>query len=649
MEETQFLEINAKKRTIAVPSDLLLGVLGDKDVERVYFRCPKIVGDNINLAEHQIYVKYVTAPDKSGERYDKKEPGIYHCQDVIDEGEHITFSWKLSGHVFEEEGFVAFSVFAADGEVTRWNTFPAIGTVLITIPGGLEEVAEKYPDIITQLLNRMDEVEAIATPEAMQMYVDTYLAEHPVELDETLTDNTKAAPADVVGELKEETNHALQQSKATAIISTIKGEMLSTHSSAAIPPRNLKVFGKSWQDGEPSIDYPQEIKSLGSGGSIGGKLIGENLIDVNGIYVADWGVKQENGTRITVDGEKVTIEVLKESNSIRIPLLKPTKSFYCSLIYTFSDGVEANARPFAFRTKSGSAYGSLNLPGTIINLVTPEHIYTIDIGEGNNVKKFAVGTTITLSQSYLNETGNEFTPYIATQSFIIQTPNGLHGIPLGQTIYDVIKNSPIHMSGVHWDNATSQYYISDTIDYESGKSIQRIARYYVTIDDDIGKSSMSTNELSNFYLEKDIVLGVGAGEKSLVMSNIVSQGFSQTFNVLDTAFVGGGSNSRPYFCVSADKASTVEEFKELCVEKGVYIDYVLIEPIETDLTAEEIAQYQALCMNYPNTTIINDAGAYMEVEYVEDTELYLTGNYVPISEHNALASRVSALEQMALN
>lgn len=629
MEETHFLEINAEKRTIAVPSDLLLGVLGDKGSERVYFRCPKIVGDNINLAEHQIYIKYVTAPDNSGERYDKKEPGIYHCQDVIDKGEHITFSWKLSGHVFEKEGFIAFSMLAADGEVTRWNTFPAIGTVLITIPGGLEEVAEKYPDIITQLLNRMDEVEEIATPEAMQRYVDTYLAEHPVELDETLTDNTKAAPADVVGELKEETNHALQQSKATAIISTIKGEMLSTHSSAAIPPRNLKVFGKSWQDGEPSIDYPQEIKNVGSGGSIGGKIIGENLIDVNGIYVTDWGEKQENGTRITVDGEKVTIEVLKKSNGIRIPLLKPTKSFYCSLIYTFSDGVEANARPFVFRTKSGSVYGDRNLPGTIINLATKESIYTIDIGEGNNVNKFAVGTKVTFIRSYLNETVNEFMPYILPQSFTVLTPNGLPGIPVS--------------SGGNYTGSNGQQWVADYVDFERGKIIRNTVIRTFSGNDHIGSNGEIVNgffrctvnfpEVPNEPAIDGLCDKFKKGAGDMERFNL---GYRMLYLWIDTSRLNGEN-------------STLDDVKDFLNNNPITVCTKRETPIETDLTAEEIAQYQALCMNYPNTTIINDAGAYMEVEYVEDTELYLAGNYVPISEHNALESRVSALEQMALN
>lgn len=77
-----------------------------------------------------------------------------------------------------------------DGTISEWNTTLAEGTVL----EGLEaedEVVERNPDIITQLLNRMREAEKIATKEAMQEYVNTYLTEHPVEIDETLTNPYK--------------------------------------------------------------------------------------------------------------------------------------------------------------------------------------------------------------------------------------------------------------------------------------------------------------------------------------------------------------------------------------------------------------------------------------------------------------------------
>lgn len=200
------ITIDGETRVISVPaSELLFGVETDKDVERKHFRCPRVVGDGIDLSKHQIYISYITS-DSTGKSF-SGDSNLYLCEDVAVDGDDITFSWQLSGNVFASAGFIAFKVLAAktDGEnvQTRWNTVPAVGTVLMTVPDGMD-ISETYPDIVTQLLERMESVEKIATEEAMQGYVNTYLEAHPADIDETLTDPKKAAPADVVGKLKED-------------------------------------------------------------------------------------------------------------------------------------------------------------------------------------------------------------------------------------------------------------------------------------------------------------------------------------------------------------------------------------------------------------------------------------------------------------
>lgn len=200
MAEIQYLEINDITRMLNVPANLLLGVREDKDVKKLYFKCKKIVEENVDLSKHQIYVKYINALDKSGKKFDIMDPKICLCGDVTTQGDYITFSWLMSENVFAKAGLIAFSILASDGENTRWNTYPAIGTVLNSVPGGLQEIAGKYPDIITQLLNRMREVEKIATKEAMQEYVNTYLTEHPVGIDETLTNPYKNKTIVVFGD-----------------------------------------------------------------------------------------------------------------------------------------------------------------------------------------------------------------------------------------------------------------------------------------------------------------------------------------------------------------------------------------------------------------------------------------------------------------
>lgn len=236
------ITIDGETRMISVPaSEIFFGVESDKDVERKYFRCPKVVGDGIDLSKHQIYISYITS-DSAGKTF-SGNAGLYLCEDVATDGDDITFSWQLSGNVFASAGFIAFKVLAAktDGEnvQTRWNTVPAIGTVLMTVPDGMD-IGEAYPDIVTQLLERMASVEKIATEEAMQGYVNTYLEAHPGEIDETLTDPKKAAPASVVGELKED----IADLNRWNLIDLSKTVVGYGYSSAVGYPPNLKANEK---------------------------------------------------------------------------------------------------------------------------------------------------------------------------------------------------------------------------------------------------------------------------------------------------------------------------------------------------------------------------------------------------------------------
>lgn len=238
------ITIDGETRMISVPaSEIFFGVESDKDVERKHFRCPKVVGDGIDLSKHQIYISYITS-DSAGKTF-SGNAGLYLCEDVATDGDDITFSWQLSGNVFASAGFIAFKVLAAktDGEnvQTRWNTVPAIGTVLMTVPDGMD-IGEAYPDIVTQLLERMASVEKIATEEAMQGYVNTYLEAHPGEIDETLTDPKKAAPASVVGELKEDLSEQIGSQKFNGYYNLSKLENAIIYKGKRIAQYNVNTY-----------------------------------------------------------------------------------------------------------------------------------------------------------------------------------------------------------------------------------------------------------------------------------------------------------------------------------------------------------------------------------------------------------------------
>ena len=76
---------------------------------------------------------------------------------------------------------------------------------------------------------------------------------------------------------------------------------------------------------------------------------------------------------------------------------------------------------------------------------------------------------------------------------------------------------------------------------------------------------------------------------------------------------------------------TLDEWKEYLDENEVYVAYAFDTPIETPLSAEELATFAALHTNKPTTTVYNDAGADMAIEYVADTKNYIDQKLAAIS------------------
>lgn len=154
------LMIDPETRIINVPdSERLFVVQSDEKAERKYFKCPKIVGNNINLATMNLYINY-KSPNQADEEGDS-----YIVQDVVTSGDYITFSWVLGRNVTKYTDGIRFSVCAkksnSDGTLTtEWNTTWADGEVL----EGLEttqQIAEKNKDLIEQLLNTYDSKVAV--------------------------------------------------------------------------------------------------------------------------------------------------------------------------------------------------------------------------------------------------------------------------------------------------------------------------------------------------------------------------------------------------------------------------------------------------------------------------------------------------------
>lgn len=283
-----------RDRTVVVPESLKkIGIQFDHNVNTITFDCPRYPDEDssIDMSQMPIFINYML-PDKT--------PGSSLALSVVvDETDNtlMHFDWKITNAITPVNGVLSTLICVKQSdtegnELYHWNTdlFQKF-----TVGNGMEcngQVAEMNPDVISQLLARMGEVDTRTSAEAMSGYineymtknppqptdeqasagintymasngqthvdaymtenqelvqnsVDDYLGRNPLQLDDSLIDSTKAAPADKVGELKSDLSHldntVFDKKKSEYVVTTTprisyqfkKGMKYSIHISAS--------------------------------------------------------------------------------------------------------------------------------------------------------------------------------------------------------------------------------------------------------------------------------------------------------------------------------------------------------------------------------------------------------------------------------
>ena len=153
-EETEVCTIDNDLRTITIPSGLqTVGVESDEDVRRLNFQMPKQYHE-VDLSEFDIRINFMNA-NNSGD--------VYAVTDKAVSGDNITFSWLVGRNALAYRGNIRFIVCLkktdAEGVVQQeFNTTVATLSVLEGLET-TEAVVAENPDIIEQILARLDELE----------------------------------------------------------------------------------------------------------------------------------------------------------------------------------------------------------------------------------------------------------------------------------------------------------------------------------------------------------------------------------------------------------------------------------------------------------------------------------------------------------
>ena len=357
----------------------------------------------------------------------------------------------------------------------------------------------------------------------------------------------------------------------------------------------------------PSPDYPQQIVSAGSDGKIGVEVRGKNLVDIYG-YSAN-SISSPKAERILFNTYGTTLSTTEKTDKLIVhqeiidgaTANSYTSGYFCiginrkletgkDYIITFNINVIQN--PFSVSTIFVLLNGIEANRAEVIGDKVTVKVSCKEDGERQYVEVRNCGMSLEISNFMITEKDENtiYEPYYESQSISISTPTGLPAIPV-----DTDGN---------YTDANGQQWIADYVDLKRGKYVQRVNS--LTLDGD--KLKFVADQTNTYWnLPQQSAVKPGG---YFILSKYFGKKSFLTNKVYDFIFTTPVDMDGLFETSDELNAFVVQKYKE---NAPVVLHYPMQEPIERDLTPEEIQAYKNL-VTYAGTTIVeNDAECYMEV------------------------------------
>lgn len=384
---------------------------------------------------------------------------------------------------------------------------------------------------------------------------------------------------------------ARELAAASAVIKSATGESITVSDASDIGLYKLNIYGKTMQDRTPTPEEPVELVSVGDVGSIGVSVAtGKNILAkpfLLGVHSMS-GYSNANDRVISTDG------------------------FYLkSGIYVISGAISDSWTLYIngmVNTTTTNGF-QRNIPGRVFDI--PDNgLYNVQFNRGDG-NAFTEGEIQALNRTAQVEIGSTPTPYepYKGQILTISTPNGLPGIPV--------------TTGGNYTDENGQQWICDEVDFARGVYVHRTKKI------EVNGSSAEGWYVSNIqYVEGATRFDINIPDEPRAggfycLCNAYAGSVAANTGAETCWCVGDATATHLQFRICTSYASTVDELKAILQANPVTFIYQLATPIETPLSAEEIAAYSALHTYRNHTTVSNDASAHMDLEYVMDAKKYI--------------------------
>ena len=593
----------------------------DHNSERLTFEMPLYIDGHAMTLCNLIELHFINISANG----DTQHPGTYEVTDIKAEGDKAIFTWLISQEATQLVGSLNFLIVfkcVEDGvTVYRWSTEIFKNLSVSSGMDNGEAVLTEYPDILaqwkTQLFDASDTaVSNVATAEASALSAI-----------EAAGEAKKQSVLDSIPDEYEALSALVDQShrnKAGAVVLDAEGKSIVLKDASEYPLQNLKLFGKSTQDGTPTPEAPIDIVSSGNGKSVKVFSCGKNLIDTCNPVRTVQCTAEAIGNQLLI-----TRTNTKESYS-NVYFTAGAYSMYVgktlSLQVTNTTDLTWNFRVGNFVDNTIADSGCIVIVGVAkgetktVTFVVPENADGAKLGiritsDNNSV---ADGSTCIIKnfQLEIGENATEYECYKTAQEVDLTSVPVLCGVS-------------VSVGGNHVDT-DGQKWFCDDVDCDLGAHTQRVNKYIVTGEEDWYISAQQ-HFTGDGYYRYDVNTSC---DKPAIITDVLCSHFPYL-----------GTNKKGAWALNegvvlslriVGQFTTVDELKAFLSEQftagSPVTFYYATSPIETPLSDVEIAAFKALHSNKPNTTILNDAGAYMAVDYVADTKTYIDNKIKKLME-----------------
>lgn len=356
------------------------------------------------------------------------------------------------------------------------------------------------------------------------------------------------------------------------IVNSASGNAIALKDSAKDKLVNLKLYGKTIQDGTPTPDTPVPLVSVGDSGSFEvGLFGGKNFLEVN-----------------------ITSQT---SNGI-----------------TYTKNSDNTITENGTATGTSQCWFNLNVEKNLI------------VGKTYKVNNCIVQLTKTDGkQSYSDTTFQYTNEIIQVKAYLQNNAGTVKNNAIVKPMISLADETDTTYEPCNKQTLTMPYTlrsvgdIKDEVDFTRGVLIQNIGELELN-GNELWKT-YGSNRFACFdftatknmatvksYKDRPCFLCSALPVKSAEETNSNNTGISQEESVGISVYV-------------LDDFATVEEWSAYLQSNPATLVYKLETPQETPLTETELNAYKKLHTNKPTTTILSEAD--MEVSYVADTKLYI--------------------------